>query len=267
VPRPPGRFSAENAGAHRAAFCVWRKGDTLDYPFRHGTGGPAMNVENLIGTMITGTLSAGSKRSRRAGRFLRGGGSSFLNASTLLTVGGLIWGAIETMQQGTGQAAPAPPAGHVPRPPGPLAASTPPPPLPVIGTAEAPAAAAAPAAPVPEGAAKLIRLMVSAARADGELSDAERQSILDHARTAGAEAIVAEELARPTPLTRIVEGITDAQQRADLYVLAFGIVRADEDVSGAERIYLAQLAALLGLEPAQAEALEREAGARIDETK
>ena len=35
-------------------------------------------------------------------------------------------------------------------------------------------------------------------------------------------------------------------------------------VSGAERIYLAQIASLLGLEPAQAEALERDAAAKID---
>lgn len=219
-----------------------------------------MDVENLIGTMISGALSGGSKRSRRAGRFLRGGGNSFLNASTLLTVGGLIWGAIETMQQGA--TASVPPAGGTPPSPGPAAGGTPPP-LPVPGNDATPAAAAT-TPDVPEGAAKLIRLMVSAARADGDLTDTERQSILDHARTAGAEALVAQELAHPTPLARIVEGITDAQQRADLYVLAFGIVRADENVSGAEQIYLAQLAALLGLDPAQAEALEREAAEKID---
>jgi uncharacterized membrane protein YebE (DUF533 family) len=117
---------------------------------------------------------------------------------------------------------------------------------------------------VPEGAAKLVRLMISAARADGNLSDIERRTILEHARAAGAEGLVAAEIAQPTPLARIVEGIEDAQQRADLYVLAFGIVRGDETLSGAERIYLAQLAALLGLEPASVEQLEREAAARID---
>ncbi len=58
-----------------------------------------MDIENLIGTMIEGSLTSRRKRSRGAGRFLRHGGGSFINASTLLTVGGLIWGAIETMQQ------------------------------------------------------------------------------------------------------------------------------------------------------------------------
>lgn len=221
-----------------------------------------MDVENLIGTMITGALSGGSKRSRRASRYLRGGGGSFLNASTLLTVGGLIWGAIETMQPVAGQAtAPAPQPGRVPPAAGPPAMAAPPP-LPAMGPVAADGQAPMP--DIPEGAAKLIRLMVSAARADGELSETERRSILEHARTAGAEALVAAELARPTPLARIVDGIADAQQRADLYVLAFGIVRADESVSGAERIYLAQLATLLDLDPAQAEGLEREAGEKID---
>ena len=64
---------------------------------------------------------------------------------------------------------------------------------------------------------------------------------------------------------RPVHGDTDGRQRADLYTLAYSIVRADETVSGAERIYLAQLAALLDLEPSAVERLESEAGAGIDE--
>jgi uncharacterized membrane protein YebE (DUF533 family) len=49
-----------------------------------------------------------------------------------------------------------------------------------------------------------------------------------------------------------------------LYVLAYGILRGDEQPSGAERIYLAKLAHLLGLDPATIEDLERNAGRRID---
>ena len=44
----------------------------------------------------------------------------------------------------------------------------------------------------------------------------------------------------------IVSGVEDPAQRATLYGLAFAVVRADEQVGGAERIYLAQLAHLLG---------------------
>jgi uncharacterized membrane protein YebE (DUF533 family) len=52
--------------------------------------------------------------------------------------------------------------------------------------------------------------------------------------------------------------------KKELYVLAFTIVRADESVSGAERIYLAQLAYRLGLDEATTQALETETAAKID---
>lgn len=225
-----------------------------------------MDVEQLIGTMIEGTLMGGRKRSHGAHRFLRGGGSSFLNASTLLTVGGLVWGAIETMQQQNAGTASAPsptlplpqPVGGATAAPGALPA---PPPLP---GAPMPLPDATASADIPEGAARIVQLMVSAARADGELTEAERSVIVEHARQAGAEALVAREIDRPTPLAQVVEGITDVAQRQDLYVLAYGIVRADETVSGAEQIYLAQLAALLGLDRTAVERLERSAAARID---
>jgi uncharacterized membrane protein YebE (DUF533 family) len=50
-----------------------------------------------------------------------------------------------------------------------------------------------------------------------------------------------------------------------LYGLAFALVRADEQVNGAERIYLAQLAHLLGLDPAAVAKIEAAASARIDQ--
>ena len=50
-----------------------------------------MNVEHLIGQIILGSLGGRRKRSHRATRFLTGGGGSFLNASTLLALGGLAW--------------------------------------------------------------------------------------------------------------------------------------------------------------------------------
>ena len=47
-------------------------------------------------------------------------------------------------------------------------------------------------------------------------------------------------------------------------MLAFGIVRGDEQPTGAERIYLAQLAHLLGLDPTTVQQLEQNAAKRID---
>jgi uncharacterized membrane protein YebE (DUF533 family) len=111
---------------------------------------------------------------------------------------------------------------------------------------------------------RLMRLMVSAARADGELGAAERERILAEAREVGAEAFVRRELEAPRPLGEIVAGVKDPQLKDQLYTLAFTIVRADESVTGGERIYLAQLAHRLGLDPAAVGRLEAEASARID---
>jgi len=96
---------------------------------------------------------------------------------------------------------------------------------------------------------------------DKQPTDAEKASILSHAERVGAESIVREELARPTPLTTIAAGVTE-MARPELYRLAFTIVRGDETVSGSERIYLAQLANALGITPEQAAALEAQ-GARV----
>ena len=88
--------------------------------------------------------------------------------------------------------------------------------------------------------------------------------IMDRAREAGLESIVEAELSQTRPLGDIVRGVTDPAIRKDLYVLAFAIVRADETVSGAERIYLAQLAHQLGLDPAAVQAIEAETSSKID---
>ena len=127
--------------------------------------------------------------------------------------------------------------------------------------------ATAPAADVPAEVLRLIRLTISAARADGTMSAAERALILGHARDAGFESIVETELASPQPLSAIVAGVQDAAAREDLYRLAFTIVRADEAVSGAERIYLAQLAHHLGLDAAAVARLETDTATQIDKAE
>ncbi|MGH6784206.1 MAG: DUF533 domain-containing protein [Sphingomicrobium sp.] len=105
---------------------------------------------------------------------------------------------------------------------------------------------------------------MSAARADGQLNDQERTLIMDRAREAGLESVVEAELAQTRPLADIVRGVTDPAMKNELYILAFTIIRADETVSGAERIYLAQLAHQLGLEPAATQTLETETANKID---
>ena len=140
------------------------------------------------------------------------------------------------------------------------------------GAATSAAAAAAPMPPLPAigsssvspDAMRLLRLAISAAGADGVVTDEERTAIIEQARSAGVGEIVEAELAQTRPLREIVAGVTDANERATLYVLAFTVLRGDEQPTGAERIYLAQLANLLGLDAAEAQRLERSAAASID---
>jgi uncharacterized membrane protein YebE (DUF533 family) len=234
-----------------------------------------MDIERLIGSVIAGAVGAKGKQGRRARGYLTGGSRSGGGLGSLVTPGmlsgaaGLAWGLFETLkQQGTsgqgggGQwAGPggAPAAGGqvaVPAGPG----SVVPPPLP----GELPAASTAAAPQLPPEALRLVRLAISAARADGTLSPAERGILLDHAREAGAEALVLQEIEQPRPLAEIVGGVADPAAREQMYGLAFGIVRADEGVSGAERIFLAQLAHRLALDPAAVARIESEAAAAID---
>lgn len=231
-----------------------------------------MDLERLIGSVISGAMGAKGKKGRKAygylagGRRSSGGLGSLITPGTLLGAAGLAWGLFEVLKQqgGTGQwASPGGSPGPAAPPPPPGAAAGPvvPPPLPG-GAPPVPAPGAAGA--VPPEALRLVRLAISAARADGSFSPAERGILLEHARAAGAEALVLQELEQPRPLAEIVAGVTDAAAREPMYGLAFGIVRADEGVSGAERIFLAQLAHRLGLDAADVARIESEAAAAID---
>jgi len=206
-----------------------------------------LEAEDILNGIVRGALGGRRKSSRRAGRALSGGG--LINASTLLAAAGVAWGLYETWQ---GQRAAG--AGGGPAP----AHGSAPPPLPT-GAAPAPDEDGLPA-PI----ARLLRVMISAARADGELGPAERERILAEAREVGAEALVLKELDAPRPLSELVAGVTDPELKQQLYTLAFVIVRADESVTGGERIYLAQLANRLGLDAAAVSQLESKATARID---
>ncbi len=220
-----------------------------------------MDPADIVDGVLRSVLGGRRKRSRRALKYAtrgvaRGAGSlgraALSHPSALLTAAGLVWGIIESLQgQAQGPQAPAAGAGGV----GPSAPSGAPlPPLPVVGAAGA----------AIDDATRLVHLAVSAAQADGTLSDEERTAILAHARSAGVGAEVEQALAGSRPLAEIVAGVTDPAQRATLYGLAFTVARADEGVNGAERIYLARLAQLLGLDPASVQSIEQGVAVRID---
>ncbi len=215
------------------------------------------NPADVLSIVLRGTLGrSGRKRARRATRFLTGN-RGFLSTSALIGMAGVAWGLYDTLKAQHTPAASVPPVPAVPAVP-----SVPGlvPPVPGAGQLTMPAAFEAALDPV----ARVIRLAVSAARADGKLSDTERDLVMDRAREAGLESVVEAELGQTRPLADIVRGVTDPQMQKELYVLAFTIVRADETVSGAERIYLAQLAYQLGLDAASVTKLEAETSANID---
>jgi uncharacterized membrane protein YebE (DUF533 family) len=222
------------------------------------------NPADVLSVVLRGTLGrSGRKRARRATRFLTGHGG-FLSASTMIAAAGVAWGIYDTLKsQNASTTGGSTPGGSMV--PGgstvPVGLVTSVPSVPVVPTVPAmPAAFEAALDPL----ARIIRLAVSAAKADGQLTDEERAMIMARAREAGLEAAVEAELNQTRPLADIVRGVTDPAIKKDLYVLAFAIVRADESVSGAERIYLAQLAHQLGLDPAAVQSIENETAAKID---
>jgi uncharacterized membrane protein YebE (DUF533 family) len=215
------------------------------------------NPADVLSIVLRGTLGrSGRKRARKASSFLTGN-RGFLSTSAIIAAAGVAWGIYDTVMAKNTAAVPGvPPVPNVPQagfgtvPPVPAGASIP----------SMPGAFEAALDPV----ARAIRLAVSAAKADGTLSDSERELVMDRAREAGLESVVEAELGQTRPLADIVRGVTDPQMQKELYVLAFTIVRADETVSGAERIYLAQLAHQLGLDAASVTKLEAETSANID---
>jgi uncharacterized membrane protein YebE (DUF533 family) len=209
------------------------------------------NPADILSIVLRGTLGrSGRKRARRATRFLTGN-RGFLSTSALIGMAGVAWGIYDTLQGQSQLQVPGVP--HVPQ-----AGAGAVPPVPQMPPT--PGAFDAAFDPV----ARVIRLAVSAAKADGALSDDERALIMARAKEAGLELVVEAELAQTRPLADIVRGVSDQQMKKDLYVLAFTIVRADESVSGAERIYLAQLAHQLGLDAPSVTSLEAETSAKID---
>ena len=196
-----------------------------------------MNPASLIGAILRGALGgSGRKRGHRTLRHLTGGSSSLVTPQTLLAAAGLAWGVYEAATRNKTAAAPA----ATPTVPPPI-----PPPIPTPSPVTPPASAAPDA---PPEVLRLVRLAISAARADGALNPQELHAIMTHAREVGGEEIVEREVSSSRPLLEIVGGVIDLQERKELYALAYAVVRADEGISGAERVYLAQLAHTLGLD-------------------
>ncbi len=209
-----------------------------------------MDAEDILNGLIRGALLGRDKPSHHARHALDG----LVNARTMLAAAGVAWGLYEPWQQQQPQRAPV----FAGQP----AVATPPP----LPGAAAPVIAGTDAGgELPPAVLQLMRLMISAARADGEIGPAERERILAEAQEVGATADVERELAEPPrPVAELVGGVEDPQLKEQLYALGYTIVRADETVTGGERIYLAQLANRLALDAAAVSRLEGEVNARIE---
>jgi tellurite resistance protein len=219
--------------------------------------------EDIVGSVLRGVLLSRRKRSSRTLRGL--GYGHLLTSRNILTAAAAAWGIYEAVQGGDmtvgapGQPAP-PPAGPLPPPPragGGEAASVPPP-LPLPRSASS--------TPRDDGFApdvvRLVRLLIAAARADGELKPEEGALIARHA--GDADALVRAELQRQPDLADVIGTVKDPAAAADLYSLAFAVLRADEDVNEAERGWLAELERLLGLDSLSARRLEEAVARGID---
>lgn len=227
----------------------------------------------LLALFLNGALGrSGRKAAGRTAAYVSGN-RGLITASGLLAAAGVAWGIYDSLKSSeSGVPGVSGVTGGSVMPPMPRAGATPWPAdlaraaaaRPLVGSVATPPVSGEAPSDMPVEVRRIVRLSVSAARADGTMSSPERDLILRHARAAGVEDEATHELDHPHPLADIVSGVEDEAARRDLYRLAFSIIRADETVTGAERIYLAQLAHVLRLDAGSAAALEAEAAERID---
>lgn len=106
----------------------------------------------------------------------------------------------------------------------------------------------------------LIRAMIAAANADGEISAAERQRVLSALDEAGGgpeeRRIVEQELSQPQSLDSLVRSVTDPDMAEQVYLASLMAVDREHE---AERAYLSYLATRLKIAPQRAEQLNQAA--------
>jgi uncharacterized membrane protein YebE (DUF533 family) len=100
-----------------------------------------------------------------------------------------------------------------------------------------------------EAAQTLVHVMISAAKADGEVSPAERQRMLDELTQAGTDeeerAFLQRELDKPLDLETVLNRIRDLQMAEEAYAASLLTIEVD---TPAEQQYLAYLATRLHLD-------------------
>ena len=168
---------------------------------------------------------------------LLGGGRGAVGGGLLAVLGSLAYSALQSGGGGTGVAAsPGGAAGGYARP------------------GAAPAAAPATAQPLTQAdvqrtALLMLRSMIQAAKADGQIDAAEIERItgkIDEEDAAEARAFVLEQMRGPPDVAGLVREVRSPVEAAQVYGAALIAIEVD---TPAERDYLARLARELGLEP------------------
>lgn len=114
----------------------------------------------------------------------------------------------------------------------------------------------------PQVQALLVRAMISAAKADGQIDETELQRIMgkigDDGVTDDERRQIADELARPLDLQGLIAAVPDEKVAAQVY--GASLLAIDADTEG-EKNYLRQLAQGLGLDAAVVRGLHEMSGA------
>ncbi len=226
-----------------------------------------LNISSLLTSVAKDAMGLRGKSHRRALGFLGGGHRSMLNPSSLIGLAGVAVAAYQIFKDHSASnasvARPVEPGTTVVdrtgRPldtAGPSAHSTIVPPLPIVPPLSQ---------KVSDLPLRALRLMIAAARCDTQLGEEEMGRLASSAKDAGLENEMRAEWQAPRPLALILRGVGDADQKRELYTLAFAILRADDEVNGAERIFLAQVASNLALTPEMTAKIERETALEIDQ--
>ena len=134
------------------------------------------------------------------------------------------------------------------------------------GGAEAPQAAATPdeirAITGPDAERLLLRAMISAAKADGQIDQDEMQKVVgrlaEDSVTADEKQFVLDQMAAPVDVAALAAEVRSPAQAAEVYAASLLAINAD---SNAERAYLSELARALRLDDATVAELHRMTGA------
>lgn len=217
-------------------------------------GGPGFDLGQLLNGkagLATGAVAGGLVGlllGDKGGRKIAGTAAKLGGAAL---VGGLAYKAYRDWQAQQNSAAPSSPAASAPVA---TAAALPSP----EGTPFMPSAPSA----LEDLSARLLRAMVSAAKADGHITERERVRITSQLQSAGLgpelRGLLEAELARPLDINAVADLARSEEEAAEIYAASLLVV--DPDLP-AEKAYLALLAARLKLDPKLVEHLHANAAA------